>query len=112
MRVILTNTVNQIIPCYVFNGEMEDYKLSVSSLSNPQWNSYGLTIAPNPATQILEIQSDISPDRLVICDMTGKIVLDQNTDSKRVNVAMLASGMYTIQAYAGERKFQAKFVKQ
>lgn len=112
IRAILTNTVNQITPCYIFSGEMEDYKLSVSSLSNPQWTSNKLLIAPNPATQILEIQSDISPDRLVVTDMTGKIVLDQKTDSKKVNVAMLASGIYIIQAFAADQKFHAKFVKQ
>ncbi|MCF6133101.1 zinc-dependent metalloprotease [Flavobacterium wongokense] len=112
IRAILTNTVNHIEPCYIFSGEIEDYKLTVNSLSNAQWNSNTMAIAPNPATQILEIQSDINLDRLIITDMTGKIVLNENTNAKKVNVGMLASGIYIIQAFAGEQKFQAKFVKQ
>jgi len=112
IRVVLTNTVNQPEPCYVFSGEIEDYKLVVSALGTTQLNQATISIVPNPATHILEIQSAINPDRLVITDMTGKVVLDQQSDAKFVNVGMLASGMYIIQVFAEAQKFQAKFVKQ
>jgi hypothetical protein len=71
-------------------------------------------VYPNPATSTLTIQnnSNTSIDKIIITDLTGKVILTQTNSPSLVNVASLAAGMYIIEATFGKEKYNWKFVKE
>lgn len=72
-----------------------------------------IIIYPNPVATILNIQLDHSfvIDKINIIDLTGKVIISITYDTSSVNVEKIATGMYIIEAYFGEKKFQTKFIK-
>lgn len=82
-------------------------------LATSTFNNQLLTLYPNPAKTILQLQSsnDIAFNKIIITDSTGKIVVEQTANTNQINVEKLALGMYSIEAYSGEGKFNSKFIK-
>jgi len=85
--------------------------LSNSVFTENQFSKF--SVYPNPTTSILNIQTQINStiDKIVITDLTGKKVFEQN-NANQVNVANLAKGLYVIEAFSGEEKFVQKFIKE
>ena len=76
-----------------------------------------LTVAPNPVSNVLSLQSETTFSGLVrIIDLTGKEhfmqLIDADTDQLSVDVSTLASGSYLIQTTQSDRLVQTLFVKQ
>lgn len=73
-----------------------------------------LMVHPNPATNFLNLQlpNNTTIDKITITDLTGKIIKEQTRNTNVVNVESLANGMYILQAFSGDDKFETKFVKQ
>ena len=71
-------------------------------------------VYPNPAKTILTLHyaSNTILDKIVVTDLTGKQIITQTQNTKEINVADLASGIYIIEAVSGDKKFTSKFVKQ
>jgi hypothetical protein len=85
---------------------------AISSVDNQDYN---LTIYPNPATNHLIINGDLSNfSELVITDNLGKVVLSEvinkNSNSQKINIKSLAKGIYFIKIDDG--KIIRKIVKQ
>jgi len=70
-------------------------------------------IYPNPVTEILHLQNskNIEIDAIQIVDLTGKILIKNSENVSSINVQQLQHGMYLLQIYSGEEKFEFKFVK-
>lgn len=73
-----------------------------------------ITIFPNPTKDYLSIQnqSNTEIDKVTVTDMTGKIILQQNKKSNQVDVQNFAKGMYLLQVFSGDKKWQSKFLKE
>jgi hypothetical protein len=73
-----------------------------------------INVFPNPTTSIvnLNISNAVNIDKVVVVDITGKTVLRQNQNTTQVNVEKLAAGLYIIEAFSGNEKFQTKFIKE
>jgi hypothetical protein len=73
-----------------------------------------LIIYPNPTkSQInLKLPNQEKADKIIIADLTGKIILEQTATTSSVNTENLAKGMYFIQAFSGNEKFTSKFIKE
>lgn len=69
-------------------------------------------IYPNPASSELKF-ADINPERVVIFNAQGQIVhssiVDKNT--RIVDISMLPSGLYLIEAFEGNEVYTQKFTK-
>jgi hypothetical protein len=98
------------------NGNQDAWvvKLSSELMATTSFASQELKIFPNPAKNILQLQTATngSLDKITITDLTGKIILIQTTNTTQINVEPLASGMYILEANSGENKFSSKFVKE
>ena len=83
------------------------------TLGNPSFKAFSLQLYPIPVKTILFIQpsNNITINKIIITDLTGKIVLIQTTSTTQVNVNQLASGVYILEAFSGEAKFITKFIK-
>ena len=88
--------------------------LSDSSLSNATFETIGLKLYPNPALNLLNLSFNdaFCLDKITIVDITGKVVLEQTENSSTINVEKLAKGVYILTAYAGDNKYQEKFIKE
>ena len=73
-----------------------------------------ITLFPNPTTDFLTIQnsSNTEIDKIIVSDISGKTVLQQNQNASQVNVQNLSKGMYLLQVFSGDNKWQSKFVKE
>lgn len=82
-------------------------------MSTSEFNHKKITIYPNPTKTILniDIANGVLPDRVVVTDLAGKKLM-QTHNTKDINVADLASGIYIIEAILGNEKFFSKFVKE
>jgi Secretion system C-terminal sorting domain len=73
-----------------------------------------ITVFPNPTKDFLNIQntSNSQINKVVITDITGKTVLQQEKNTTQLDVQNLAKGMYLLQISTGDEKWQSKFLKQ
>jgi hypothetical protein len=89
-------------------------KIDPQQLSTPTLVKNSVRVYPNPTAEILniEIEDNISLDKIAVTDVSGKTVIVQTETTTQINTENLANGMYLIQAFSGENKYQAKFIKQ
>ena len=86
------------------------------NLSTATFTDSSLEIVPNPVNAVLTIQTsnNLNIDKIIISDLTGKTIITQMllTTNNQVNVNHLAAGIYLIEGFSGNQKFQSKFIKQ
>lgn len=73
-----------------------------------------LSIWPNPVTNILFVQSNVTNGSLEITDVSGKIIRKEIINNALTTVPLqhLAKGIYTIRLYYNGGMFVVKFIKQ
>lgn len=69
---------------------------------------------PNPTSNILNLTNadNISIEKLIVIDPTGKVVITQNGNSHQLDVQQLPAGMYFLHVTASEGSQHIKFIKQ
>ncbi len=99
---------NPAIVTNTFNTEFVD------ALSTNTFASNGFVLYPNPAEKTLQLQTktDTTIDKIIITDLSGKIILEQTQNTNQINIEQLSKGMYFIEAFSGDEKFTSKFVKE
>ena len=73
-----------------------------------------LLIYPNPTNTFLNIKSFNTTffEKIVITDLTGKIILEQSENTNQINVKNLANGMYFLKAKINDKTLTRKFIKK
>jgi hypothetical protein len=89
-------------------------ELSTTALGNADFSKSNMIIFPNPTQELINIQTpnDCLFEKIIITDLTGKIVIEQNQNSNQVSVVNLATGVYILNGYSDGNKFQQKFIKE
>lgn len=89
-------------------------KITDATLGTSSFNEGNAKIYPNPTTSILnlELPNNISIDKAIIIDITGKKVLQQDQNFTQINVEKLPKGCYIIEIYSQNEKFISKFIKE
>ena len=89
-------------------------KLGPDGLATSGFVKNNINTYPNPACTLLNLQvaNNTSINKIIITDLTGKIVKEQTQNTTTINVENLAQGMYILEAYSGEQKMVSKFVKE
>ncbi len=84
------------------------------NLSKPTFFDSSFRIVPNPARDTLTIQTNnLNIDKIIISDLSGKAVLTQSLiTGNQMDVDHLETGIYLIEGFSGNQKFQSKFIKQ
>ena len=83
-------------------------------LSVDDFQQNKISLYPNPTSNKLTIQvnNEDAIDKIIVTDLTGKIILVQTDNTNQINTESLATGTYFIQAFSGENKFQSTFIKE
>jgi hypothetical protein len=73
-----------------------------------------ISVYPNPTKDFLTIQntSNTAIDKVIVTDLTGKTILQQNQNTNQVDVQNLAKGMYLLQLTSGDKTWKTKFLKE
>jgi hypothetical protein len=69
---------------------------------------------PNPVSEVINIEGKNNSciEKIVLTDLTGKILLEQTENTNQINVQNLASGIYMLEAISGSEKWHTKFIKK
>ena len=81
-------------------GEMEGENIETGKI----------VLYPNPASEVIHIQSDSEIEAIAITDMTDKTILKPT--SKDIDVSMLRSGVYLIHFIVDGKLFVRNFIKR
>ena len=71
-----------------------------------------ITLFPNPANESLTIQGIPMPVMVNILDTKGKTLLHEESSMGQIDLLNLASGVYFVQIYIGNRSIMKEFIKQ
>jgi hypothetical protein len=85
------------------------YKLT--GLLNIEEKVVEIGLFPNPAYDIINIQSSSLIKGCVVYDINGKIILEEKGEIKFLNVSNLTSGIYFIELNYGSKVAREKFIK-
>lgn len=83
------------------------------NLEQPAWLQ--LAIAPNPATDVLEIQLPLNGIYTIYNQFGQQIltgILTQNNGSEKIDISALSAGVYTITLISDQQRYNAKFIRQ
>ena len=112
---IATAATNYLITaCNVAGCTTATLNITTSALGINSFTKNGLKCYPNPTSTLLhlELPNEATADRILITDQTGKIIHIQTINTNQVNTESLASGIYFIQVFSGDNKWQSKFIKE
>lgn len=105
---------NAPVPCPTspFFGEYEDYCVYIGPQSNIDENQTYFTVYPNPANQVLSIETSEKVNQVTIFSQEGKVVYVSSTLESEIAIDDLASGLYIIQLETESGIYSQKFMKQ
>jgi hypothetical protein len=91
---------------------IDDIKLTGTQLTEiNEFQSFSSLIFPNPVSDILNIKSQINPNRMEVVDVNGRVVYSGGNES-RISVAGLSPGLYTSKMFIKDQTIQERFIKQ
>jgi photosystem II stability/assembly factor-like uncharacterized protein len=86
---------------------------NITGISKIKQNDYSVSIFPNPASDVLTINSNFSKiEKKSIYDLKGQLVLEDFTNSKQLNISSLQKGYYLLVLHNKGEKLIKKFVKE
>jgi hypothetical protein len=118
MRVIKNYFDYTTSPCMISSGfgQTEDYTLNVTSNPNgiESLTAAAIQFFPNPATDVLNINSPSIVNSISITNVLGQEVLQTNTHASfnQLNVASLPAGVYLVKVSTDAKVVSGKFVKR
>ena len=73
-----------------------------------------IVLYPNPTSAFLNLRlaNNQAIERVVVTDILGKKVLEQNKNTAQINVESLSAGLYIVEVYNATEKYQTKFLKE
>lgn len=97
------------------NGETEDYAVMINAAtaSDGDFSMENFSVYPNPANDFLTIviPEGVMLFQLSVYDLTGHLVLHDNSGAAKLDVKSLASGMYIIKIQTEGGSMAARFLK-
>jgi aminopeptidase YwaD len=116
----VNDTFANVDPTYVFNvgkaavGALQHFAVATSVLGTNETATNSLEsvqIYPNPAKDVLNIElpKDIKHFSLEITDLTGRLVLNKENETK-INVSDLANGAYLCTIKANDKTAVRKII--
>lgn len=96
-----------------FYLSLDNIKVSRAGLATKESSTAKLSFYPNPTKDVLNIDNTIDIENVNIYDLSGKKVLTQNFNSKKVsvNVSSLAKGTYMVRVASKNSAKTIKMIK-
>jgi len=115
--VFRTSTVSVVVGLLGIDQtstQMENYEGSLLAAQNPGTQKNTITIAPNPASNILniELSGQQQIQSVVLTDSSGKQVVIVENDQKSIDISSFQKGIYFVQIKTDSGTFVRKIVKE
>jgi len=96
------------------NGNAFAIRMNMGVLGLDESANVNLSVYPNPASEVVTIESNITEGSIQIIDLTGKVVANQtvNGAATAFNTTALTNGMYTVILTNGSTVETRKFIVQ
>ncbi len=91
---------NEYITAIALNVGLTDYSIE----------NIGVLVYPNPATDLIKIQTEGKIQRIEIFDISGRIV-KSNSNSSEISTAFLNQGVYFVRVYIHNKPVTKKIIK-
>jgi len=101
--------------CYFDNvWGMDSVSQACSGVSISESEKMSFSFFPNPATDLITIESESSIDAITIYDIKGAVVAKENTSSKiiSIDIIKLISGVYFVEARVNGQLVRKKLIKE
>jgi len=125
--------------CFDINGDNKPELVAVCHLqgslttpfgtfgSNPYWKVYAnnaplavsqtenspkISVYPNPASDVIHIESAVTVESARLFALTGKMVMQADSPGNEIDIRALSRGMYLLQVRSGRAQQVFKIVKQ
>lgn len=96
------------------NGNAFAIRMNMGVLGLDEAANVNLSVYPNPSSEVVTIESNITEGSIQIIDLTGKVVANQtvNGAATAFNTTALTNGMYTVILTNGSTVETRKFIVQ
>jgi hypothetical protein len=77
-------------------------------------NSFEFNLVPNPANNLISIESDLAIEQIKVIGLDGTVVLKQNTNNvskATIEISMLTAGVYFVEVSSGKFTATQKLIK-
>lgn len=71
-----------------------------------------LAVYPNPAVDVLKIDSDVKIEQFQIFSITGQLMIAESTQGNSINIEVLTPGIYFLRVTADLKTATSRFIKQ
>jgi len=92
-------------------GEYEDYCIQIGGTANIDDTDNVMKIYPNPAQNLIQIQTLVQVDKISIYNSDGKLVLQISNPGQNIDISQLSRGVYFINIFADSKTYNQKLVK-
>ena len=109
-----TNVTINGIPEVLAVGETEDYTINiVDNLSIDDFNHDQFSIYPNPAQNVINIESkdNLNIESVKIVDLSGKLIIEKTQNTNQVDIVNLSNGVYIVEVASEGRIYKKKLIK-
>ncbi len=94
-----------------FGFMVDDFKVTATTLSADSFTLTGVKVYPNPAKDILNIQSDIEVlTKVSITDLNGRVVKEVSNNLSQISLSGLAKGIYMVTIESATAKKVEKLI--
>jgi hypothetical protein len=96
------------------NGNAFAIRMNMGVLGLDESANANLTVYPNPSSDVVTIESNMTEGSIQIIDLTGKVIANQTVNgvATSFNTAALSNGMYTVILTNGSTVETRKFIVQ
>ena len=83
-------------------------------IEKKELTSNNILVFPNPAQDFINIETTLNTEieKVIVTDISGKTILEQNQKTNQVNIQNLSKGIYLLQILSEDKKWQSKFLKE
>jgi hypothetical protein len=109
-----TPTNNGTFAVYVSNGTCSDTSdcVQVTNIGLEEIENRNVSVYPNPTTGLLELESSSEIIRIEVIDLAGRIVYQQVTHGKTLDISFLPPGSYVLKLTFDEFSLQKIVIKK
>ena len=79
-------------------------------INNVKYKS--ISVFPNPTNDYINISNGINIEKIILTNVLGKIVFEATQHLSKVNVESFQSGIYILNIYTNDKKYNIKFIKE
>ena len=96
------------------NGNAFAIRMNMGVLGLDETADANLSVYPNPSTEVVTIESNMTEGTIQIIDLTGKVVANQTVNgvATAFNTTALTNGIYTVMLTNGSTEETRKFIVQ